>query len=197
MDRNKPYIAFQRQDALIVDNGFRNNYDKTRVLYDGRYCAVAGFIFAVVEGRYCVLANLRGNGTPDFQGYWNCPCGFLERGENSQQGTARETYEECGGFCVEPSQLKVVFVQTEPSECNNGNVTIHHTAFVGKQHHFSIYLRDRSFGGELNEVKMIAWIPVSDIDQYEWAFGHDKSIKQYAPSFFKRKLVEFYYRIFK
>ena len=197
MDRNKPYIAFQKQDALIVDNGFKIDRNKTRILYDGRYCAVAGFIYAVVEGRYCVLANRRGNGTPDFQGYWNCPCGFLERCENSQQGAARETYEECDGFQIRPEELKVVFVQTEPKECNNGNVTIHHKAFVGKQRHFKLYLRDNRFGGEMDEVSVVAWIPVSEIDQYKWAFGHEKSILKYAPSAWKRKCIELYYRIFK
>ena len=49
-----------------------------KTLWSGRYCAVAAFAFCKIKGEWCVLANQRGEGTPDFQGYWNCPCGFLD-----------------------------------------------------------------------------------------------------------------------
>ena len=32
-------------------------------------------------------------------------------------------------------------------------------------------------GGEENEVKAIMWIKMSNLDDYQWAFGHDKLIK--------------------
>ena len=65
-------------------------------LWSGRYCAVTGivmrYIYNPVLGKndVYVLANLRGPGTPDYQGYWNMPCGFLERNESGEQGVARE-----------------------------------------------------------------------------------------------------------
>ena len=113
--RNVPHYAFPKdcQDAYKVEKGsdihasFSNNIGglhlekidcdyaivpmkAMRILYDGRYCAVSGFIFAIVDGKYSVLANKRGEGTPDYQGCWNCPCGFLERNEDSKTGIARE-----------------------------------------------------------------------------------------------------------
>lgn len=40
-----------------------------KTLWSGRYCAVAAFAFCKIKGEWCVLANQRGEGTPDFQGY--------------------------------------------------------------------------------------------------------------------------------
>lgn len=49
-----------------------------------RSIAVAGFIFCRINNEWCVLANQRGEGAPDFQGYWNCPCGYLLGGEENE-----------------------------------------------------------------------------------------------------------------
>ena len=43
-----------------------------------RSVATTPFVFCKNENNeYCVLANKRGIGTPDFQGLWNVPCGYL------------------------------------------------------------------------------------------------------------------------
>lgn len=209
MERNKAYLAFDPNDVA-----FHGTYDgkeieyqvpkeKTRTLYDGRYCAVAGFIFGVIQGKYCVLANKRGVGTPDFQGYWNCPCGFLERGENSCEGIARETAEECG-VLIDVSKFKPIYIQTEPEKCNNGNVTIHHVAFVGNRVALNTEVKAKDLGdffnkirGEINEVSDVSWIPVDNIDNFKWAFYHEESIAKYMPPKWKRRIIEWYYKIFK
>lgn len=59
-------------------------------LWSGRYCAVSAFIFCYINDEWHILANKRGSGTPDYQGYWNCPCGFLEADESAKEGCARE-----------------------------------------------------------------------------------------------------------
>ena len=213
--RNVPHYAFPKdcQEAYKVEKGsdihasFSNNIGglhlekidcdyaivpmkAMRILYDGRYCAVSGFIFAIVDGKYSVLANKRGEGTPDYQGCWNCPCGFLERNEDSKTGIAREIKEECN-FDIDPKRLKVVYVETEPERCNNGNVTIRHRAFIGHQNQISTTEVDNTTG-EVNEVSDIRWIPVDDIDKYEWAFHHDETIAQYIPGKFTRRLMELF-----
>ena len=165
---------------------------KPKTVFSGRFCAVSGFVYAIVDGKYCILTNLRGPGTPDYQGCWNAVCGFLERFENSKEGIAREMLEECG-FQIDLDDLKVIHVETEPEECNNGNVTIRHTAFLGKiiPHYVT------KEGGEENEVDSVKWIPLDDIDNYKWAFNHRKTVELYAPKKWKRKLIEFYYTWFK
>ena len=162
-----------------------------KTVFSGRFVAVSGFIYAIVNGKYSVLANLRGPGTPDYQNHWNAVCGFLEKYENSKEGIAREILEECG-FQIDLDDLKIVHVETEPEECNNGNVTIRHRAFLGKiiPHHIGLE------GGEENEVNGITWIPIDDIDHYKWAFNHRKTIELYAPKKCKRKIIEWLYNNF-
>lgn len=167
-------------------------YGSPKTVFSGRFCAVCGFIYAIVNGKYSILANLRGEGTPDYQGCWNAPCGFLECFETSKEGIQREILEECG-FYIDNKDLKVIFVETDPQECNNGNVSIRHIAFLGK---IIPHYVERE-GGEENEVDSIKWIPIDEIDNYKWAFNHRKTVELYAPKKWKRRLIEFYYKWFK
>ena len=190
---NRPYKAWLPEnvtDATASQNDYVKYICKgsPKTIYDGRFVAVSGFIFAVVDGKYSILANLRGKGTPDYQGYWNAPCGYLERFENSKQGIQREIFEECG-FIIDTEDLKIKHVETEPEECNNGNVTIRHIAFLGKIKPEYV----NKTGGEENEVDSVKWIPIDELDNYKWAFNHRKTIEKYAPKKWKRKLIEFYY----
>lgn len=188
--KNKPYLAFEQEKARKVGDDWLVGEEHVRTLYNGRYCAVSGFFYAVVDGKYSVLAEKRGKGTPDFQGYWCCPCGFLEGDENSREGIKRETREECG-VSVPYHKIKVVDVETEPEECNNGNVTIRHTAFLGKKKNDDWL---ELIGGEKDEVEEIKWIPISEIQNYLWAFNHESIIKRYACGRVVRGILELLYR---
>lgn len=178
----RPEQRLEKPAALYTDASTK------KTLYDGRYCAVGGFVFSIVKGKYCVLANRRGEGTPDFQGYWNCPCGFLERDETSQEGIAREIAEECN-IAINPDKLKVFGVQTDPLKCNNGNVTIRHKAFVDYK---DIKYVNNS-GGEENEVADIKWIPIDEVGKYKWAFGHEETIFLAIEPLWKRCWRKFRY----
>ena len=185
--KNMLYYAWTAED--VANNNICSATHKK--LDDGRFCAVAGFIYAIINGKYCILANKRGSGTPDYQGCWNAPCGFLERYENSKEGIAREILEECG-FQIDTNDLKIVYVETEPELCNKGNVSIRHIAFLGKITPHYVKRKD----GEENEVDFVKWIPIDEIDNYVWAFNHLNVIKKYAPNKTKRKLIEFWYNTF-
>jgi ADP-ribose pyrophosphatase YjhB (NUDIX family) len=194
--RNKPYLAFDPNETKKTGDGYGwlVSKEEVRTLYDGRYCAVSGFFYAVVDGKYSVLAEKRGKGTPDFQGMWCCPCGFLEGDENCKEGIKRETYEECG-IEVDYGKIKFVEAETDPLICNNGNVTLRHTGFLKKQSKIERPdLEAEIRGGEHEEVAEVAWIPLSHVDRYEWAFGHGEIIKKYAKGWFLRKILEMIYR---
>lgn len=194
--QNFPYKAWLPVN-VIDSTSNENDYihytcnGKPKTVFSGRFCAVSGFIYAIVNGKYSILANLRGPGTPDYQGCWNAVCGFLERYENSKEGIAREILEECG-FQIDLDDLKVIHVETEPEECNNGNVTIRHRTFLGK---IIPHYVERE-GGEENEVDNIKWIPIDEIDNYKWAFNHRKIVELYAPKKWKRNIIEFWYKWF-
>lgn len=198
--RNVPYKAWLPENVMLSANNEWDSYlpqyvceGQPKIIYSGRFVAVSGFIFAIVNGKYSILANKRGSGTPDYQGCWNAPCGYLEKFENSIQGIQRETLEECK-FFVDEDDFKIVSVETEPEECNNGNVTIRHRAFLGNI--IPRYEQENSINGEDNEVDDVKWIPIDDVDKYDWAFNHRKVIDMYAPGKIYRRLIELFYKIF-
>lgn len=142
-----------------------------------RSIAVAGFVFAKVDGEWAVLANQRGEGTPDFQGYWNCPCGYLDFDETLVQACAREIFEETG-VEIKPRELHCVGYNDDPVDSNNQNVTMRFMALLKPSRiGISTNALKGALGGEENEVKAIQWIKMSDLDKYEWAFNHKAIIR--------------------
>ena len=156
-------------------------------LWSGRYTAVTGIVMRCIydikteEYNLYVLANLRGPGTPDYQGYWNMPCGFLERNESGPQGCAREIFEECG-LEILPGEFDLYGVETEPEKCNNGNVTIRYISFDEVSE--LPELKYTNINGEEGEVESVKWINVDDIGNYKWAFGHKELIEDVVSSYF-------------
>jgi ADP-ribose pyrophosphatase YjhB (NUDIX family) len=160
-------------------------------LWSGRYTAVTGIVVKKVintntipvlmktgkpEFDYYILANLRGPGTPDYQGYWNLPCGFLERNESGEEGICREMLEECG-YSVEPNKMQLYNVETDPRTCNNGNVTIRY--YNIETCDTLPELKYTNINGEEGEVESVKWINVNDINNYKWAFNHKKLIADF------------------
>ena len=139
-----------------------------------RSMAVAGFVFSKYEGEWYVLANKRGDGAPDFKGFWNCPCGYLDYNETTKEACAREIYEETG-VKIDPKKLYFEDYNDSISE-NRQNVTFRFTTFDKKGVLLCQYLNDSN--SELDEVSDIKWIKVKNIDSYPWAFNHDNILKE-------------------
>lgn len=137
-----------------------------------RACAVVGFVFTKYKGKWHILANERGEGTPDFQGMWNCPCGYLDFDETLAQACIREVYEETG-FKIPNKDLRF-WSYTDAITNNRQNVTFRFYAVVS-QDNLDISVsagRVLGLGGETDEVSSIGWIPLDNLDKYEWAFNH-------------------------
>lgn len=142
-----------------------------------RSIAVAGFVFCKIDNEWHVLANQRGEGTPDFQGYWNCPCGYLDFDEKLNEACAREIYEETG-VKIEPYELQFAGYNDDPKDSNRQNVTMRFMAIIDESHiGISTNAIKGTLGGEENEVKAIMWIKMSELDNYQWAFNHKAIIK--------------------
>ena len=124
------------------------------------------------QGEICVLANKRGKGTPDFQGYWNLIGGYLQFHITGEENCLKELKEECG---VDISQDKIQFynVNTSPTS-NHQNVGLRYYAILDGS--IDDYPTSDKFS-EPNEVEDIAWIPISAIENYKWAFNHNMIIK--------------------
>lgn len=163
--------------------------DSGKKYWISRSMAVTGLIVNYkhsYKGIVYILANKRGKGTPDFQGYWNLPCGYVDFHETTKEAVSREVWEECG-FPTTASQFNLLDINDCPSE-NNQNITIRYGLKC------STNLDDlQTKGGEINEVEEIKWIRIDQIDQYEWAFNHKAVIQQYVKdSWFKKLLRKLY-----
>lgn len=139
-----------------------------------RAIAVTGIVINTntKTGVRSILANKRGKGTPDFQCYWNMPCGYLDFDETLQEATKREVMEETG-FCIEATQFQLYGINDDPKE-NHQNVTARFIAKVYDKENVTLW----PIGGEEDEVEEVKWIPLCNIDEYSWAFNHYSILRE-------------------
>lgn len=138
-----------------------------------RSVAVSTFLFLRDVGEIYVLANKRGKGSADFQGLWNCPCGYLDFDETGEEAAVREVREETG-YILESKELNLDKVITCPRQ-NHQNVTLR---YICEKDISDIKKLDGDFGGEEEEVEEVKLINIKNIDDYEWAFEHNDIIKE-------------------
>lgn len=139
-----------------------------------RSIAVACFVFANINNEWRVLANQRGTGAADFNGLWNVPCGYLDFDETTKEAAMREVYEETGVKIPEPFFWKF----TDSPKENRQNVTFLYGVVLEKPKAGDVSLCIGDFGGEVNEVNSVAWIPVDKIHDFKWAFNHNHLIDE-------------------
>lgn len=137
-----------------------------------RNVAIACFVFTSINGEWHILANKRGDGTPDYQGYWNCPCGYLDYNETIEQAVIREVFEETG---IKLLSTKFFGFNDAPTD-DHQNITFKYYSILKEPQFININNKTESRGGESNEVKDVKWIPIRKIFNYDWAFRHDEII---------------------
>ena len=141
--------------------------------YSRSVATTIGVFCKNANGEWCVLANKRGEGAPDFQGFWNIVCGYLEHDVTGEENCQKEVFEETG-INIPISSIVFQGVNTNPSE-NRQNVSLRYIAILDDCCE-NYVLSDKN--SEENEVSDIKWIPLSNIDKYSWAFNHNLLIKQ-------------------
>ena len=151
------------------------NKDGKFIGWFSRSMATALYLFCRDKNKQLyVLASERGKGAADFNGYWNCTCGYLDFNENTMDCAVRELYEETG---VKIDKSDIVFVGYEDSpKANRQNVTFRFAGVIGDK-----TIDDFTFShknNEKDEVGEIKWIPINEVDNYKWAFDHDARIKE-------------------
>lgn len=140
-----------------------------RKLWYSRAVAAVGCVFYKDGNDVYVLANKRGSGTPDWQGCWSAPCGYLDFNETCEEACAREIREETGVF-IASQDLTLVTVDTHPNHDTRQNVVFRYGIIISKEKAESFILTD--IESEENEVAEIKWIPLDDMENYNWAFNH-------------------------
>lgn len=150
-----------------------------KTFWISRSIAVSCFVFAIIDKQWCVLANKRGEGVPDFKGYWNVPCGYLDWDETTKEAAIREVYEETG---VKLESVTFWGINDKPTE-NHQNVTFRYYSILGNSQFTNLNIDSNSRGGEEQEVDAVKWIPISEMNDYDWAFDHDIIIKDFIETF--------------
>lgn len=138
-----------------------------------RAITVVGVVFKIdrENEKVFVLANKRGKGTPDFQGLWNVPCGYVDFDETLTEACAREVKEETG-YDFNPDLFNIFGINDNPEE-NRQNITARFFAMVESDDMPAQEVLD----GEDDEVEEVKWILLEEINNYKWAFNHDRVIK--------------------
>lgn len=147
-----------------------------RTIWNSRSMAVVAIVIFtnLNTGEVSVIANKRGKGTPDFQGKWNIPCGYLDWDETTKEAASRELFEETG-IKIYPNDWELLSINDDPKESHQ-NVTFRYITYcMGTD--ISRLGRFKQTGGELNEVEEIKLINLDNIEDYDWAFNHYNLLK--------------------
>lgn len=159
--------------SLINRQGY--NQDGTKGPWFSRSVAVttAVLLHDTGDGHWYILANQRGSGAADYQGYWNLPCGYLDYNEEATEAAAREVREETG-VVIDSNSLKYFGHSTSPNE-NRQNVVFFYVAFIeGEKAEYPFSKKDM----EENEVDGIQWLPIERSSGLQWAFDHDELVSK-------------------
>jgi 8-oxo-dGTP pyrophosphatase MutT (NUDIX family) len=148
-----------------------------------RSCAVIGVVFATFGHDLFVLAEKR-SAIMEAGGLWAVPGGYMDWNESGWDAIRREIYEETNFFIDDYKDYlednnyeQPIFVKTEPDE-NRQNISLRYGIFI---EYNSTQLPHLSLDhNEVEgEVEKAWWMPISDINNYEWAFSHNQVIFDY------------------
>jgi 8-oxo-dGTP pyrophosphatase MutT (NUDIX family) len=161
--------GFEDKDLIELVN-------KSFIGWYSRSVAASLFVFCKNKnGSWCVLASERGEEAADFKGYWNCPCGYLDFYETTAVCARRECFEETG-VEINLDYIKFIGFEDDPITANRQNVTFRYYAMIEDK--TTDEFKFSKANNEGKEVGKIQWIPVEDINNYQWAFGHEKRINE-------------------
>lgn len=174
-----------KENFQIVDK------ETGRVYWISRAMAVCGIILCVnpKNQELFFLVTKRGEGCPDYVGYWcNC-CGYLGWGETRVQAVVREIKEEIGlDFSAAADDIYEWMTMDDPEDNSKQNVTTRFVIptdydFLKSYVDSNPSLKSEERGGEKEEVAEIRLVSEHEIDNYLWAWNHDKLLKMLVESY--------------
>lgn len=182
----KPEFNNRKNELVEASDG--------RAFWISRSAAVIAEIcmFNRVDGNWYILLAKRGVKTPDFNGYWGLPCGYLDWDETLCDAVIREVWEECDLFLpglakhAQFGQSNSHFIVTE-AEGKNMPWRIYDTPDSTRQNlgfHYAILfswegmpfpaLSNANVGP--GETEDLDWVKVIDAMGMQLAFNHQSVI---------------------
>ena len=129
---NRPCLDMNKAIEMVKAYAQLKGYDANELVeilkkafigWFSRSIASAVFVFCKNRnGEWCVLASERGEEAADFQGFWNCPCGYLDFDETAANAARRECYEETG-VNLDINKIEFMSYEDDPITANRQNVT--------------------------------------------------------------------------
>lgn len=181
---------------MIFNNRENKCYDiDGKEIWHSRSVAVVGMIIMIHLGEKYVLMGKRGTAMPNEVGKWCMPCGFLDWDETTEEGIARELWEEAG-FNVDKALFTYNTLQNNmnfPWRINSvpdneaQNISMHYAAVLSTVPNIQHDLEElphitTEHNPEPNEVEEIKWVRIDELWKYDCAFGHDSVINIYVNS---------------
>lgn len=156
---------------------------KGRVFWYSRSVFVSVFVFAKDENdKWNVLATERYNGAHHEGVTWNVPCGYLDFDESGEQCSRRIAYEDTS-VKVPVKKLSLFSVETSPKNDKKQRVALRYCAVLDTK---TTDNETNTDDGDPEEVLEALWLPIKNLDDYQWSSRH-KSMINKAFEFLKLK----------
>ena len=110
-------------------------------------------------------------------GKWCLPCGYLDYNESVEECAIREIWEESGiDVRNYEHDLKLDYINSKPDHTRNQDIGFHFIVDIKSESEPKI---DMSVIDE-NETTDVKWIGFEELNNFIFAFNHDKKILKYV-----------------
>lgn len=152
-----------------------------------RSIATVCLVLKFKDNKLYAMLEKRGKGTPDFQGCWCFPCGYLEYDLTLEENMKKEIFEETG-MIIDEKCLEFIGINSSPKE-NHQNVSVSYVYYADENEDYDL---SQAYGGEKDEVDEVKWFEIGKmnqdriltldndiIDSISWAFNHKNKLLNY------------------
>jgi len=110
-------------------------------------------------------------------GKWCLPCGYLDYDESVEECAVREIWEESGIDIHQYSHdMKLDYVNSRPDHTRNQDIGFHYVIEINSEEEPKIDLNVV----DSNETTDVKWIGLGELNDFKFAFNHDKKILKYV-----------------
>lgn len=154
-----------RQNIMIKDESGKAHWISRSVVV---VCLVTW------KGKFLIVR--RGNHVIQ-TGKWCLPCGYLDYDESVEECAVREIWEESGIDIRQYSHdMKLDYVNSRPDHTRNQDIGFHYVIEIKSEEEPKIDLNVV----DSNETTDVKWIGLGELNDFKFAFNHDKKILKYV-----------------